>query len=1438
MRPGFRRGFRWLRRIVVGSLVLAVVAVAVVLIVLHTAWGRKVLRNQVVSQIQELFPGTTIESITGSVLGTLVLHNVHLVALDHRPLADIETVEVDISLLPLIGKTAHLDLLRATGVTVYARPLPPFPLDKPPSWFVELDRIEVHDAKVIVEANGMTLTDVDIAASAHVTPLGPIRAVAKLSGMFEGQAVGGMVLVFGDEHDITIPFASFGRGGAFVVANDVGLLARHGSVIAGVPAAELAARVPRLPAFGDGLVIIHAKRILRETQVELSAQLGPARLDGAVLVDLEARRARGVLAGSGVELSTFTSNKLSGRGRAVIAGTVEDGHARATVIAEGTVQELPPSQAVIALDGWIDQADGLVFATGAGGARVGAVGHVTRVDRLLIVDRSQVGAAVDDPLVASGGQFRGHGAVAITAAASGPVTALAVVGTVDGSRLRYDRLAVARLAGKFQATLARPLLGNAHVETTGIVIGGKPIGAVTADARLRRDGRIEVHAHGRAAAFPVVADARATVTIGKAIEVAFAGHRFDTPAGIWTGSGGHVQITKTATTVTGIRTTQGEAWVKIDATVKRGSDGITAAVEAHAVPVSAIDRRYAGSVSAALSLTRARGHWSGGGTVNGTALVLGHDLPQLDASVTASVDGRRVSLGLNASNSELGGARIAVEVDGPKDLLDMDQWLHVARSDLHALTIGFDHVNAGALSKGRTAGTLDGTVELRDGVPTGTLAIRGVPTPVGVADANVTLAMTDVGFVDAILQANVGAVGATAIAVRLVIPDHPFDPAAWKALGPHLVHGATVEASAIEIRPSLLSLVDIGTPFTGKARVKVVLGDGASSATVTVDIKNLSGGPLVGGGGIDVHVEGTADAQGTRALVQASSGGMTLLKLPDLATPITLAQWMAGAPNARSAPLSGTLTIGSIDAKRVLALVGRDDVQTGTLVGGFTLSGTLGVPTGSGTLDLRDVRVARRYTNKPTQGLTALHLDASWDGTRGHIKINGEEERKGTLLVDVQGSPSDLASVAATIKIEKLDLAPIVVFLPGQLAGASGVLAADLKVKGVNPLTAKIRGTLTLLDGQLPVAAMIGTLRKANATIEITDAGLTASLDGTLGAGSIKVKATSDAGVIETTFDATLSKVSPIGALQPVIDASVHGMFKRTGTAWVGTVGITNANVVVPTQTGDALLDAAAPVDLVFIDLPIRRIPLAGGAPENPWFVADVSLDSTQVTVPEFVVDAIARGRVTVSVGDTLGLVGELEVERGSADLFGHRYRVEYGQLEFDGTTDGRLDLKLAHEFPVVTTFVRFASRVSQLPTSEPEFSSSPGVYSQGQLLGFFLGGEPGGDPTKQTQEAAAGFGAALASSTIGRRLKRYLPISLDVLRCDPGGGSSRASCTLGSWLTHKVFLSYKQRMSARYDENSGEGAAEWHFRPNWELDITAGDRNIHGGDVLWRRRW
>jgi hypothetical protein len=52
-----RRALRWIKRLVLGALALAVVAVIAVVVAAHTAWGREQIRQQVAAALARSFPG-------------------------------------------------------------------------------------------------------------------------------------------------------------------------------------------------------------------------------------------------------------------------------------------------------------------------------------------------------------------------------------------------------------------------------------------------------------------------------------------------------------------------------------------------------------------------------------------------------------------------------------------------------------------------------------------------------------------------------------------------------------------------------------------------------------------------------------------------------------------------------------------------------------------------------------------------------------------------------------------------------------------------------------------------------------------------------------------------------------------------------------------------------------------------------------------------------------------------------------------------------------------------------------------------------------------------------------------------------------------------------------------------------------------------------------
>ncbi len=1085
-----------------------------------------------------------------------------------------------------------------------------------------------------------------------------------------------------------------------------------------------------------------------------------------------------------------------------------------------------------------DPDDGLVLAAGAGETRVAAVAAVRRDGTDWLVERAYAGARTRDPAAASAGRVVASGTVAAELAAEGPIARLAVRGTARGARVRYDDVAIARLGARFSAVVAdRQLRGRSHVDASGVVNAGTPIGAVSLDVRNRRDRRLDVTARLRAAAAPVVVDATAVVTPGDVIAVALGHHTVRTASGRWSGAGGTIHIDDQRVLVRGVRSAlDGDraARVTVDATLGRGTGALDLHAAATAVPAAALDPSLRGVADASLAITRRRARWAGHGELHATALVLAPDTPPVDAALALAVDGRHVTLEGSASNAQIGRAHVTLAVDGPRDLTDVQAWQRVARADLRAITLGLEHVDAAALTNGRAGGTVDATLEIRDGTPSGALTIRGVPTPAGAADANVTLALSDTGLVDARARAHVGALGATTADARLRIPDRPFDVTAWRLLGARVVDDARVATEEIAIDPGLLAGLGIDAPYRGKARVAATLGAGATAAHVTVDVRELRGGALVRG--VDVHAEAHADTASTTASLRVAAGERVLVTLTGARLPVSLDRWLVAPTTAWSAPLGGRLTVPRGTLRDVLALVGRDEVAQGTLEGTLDLGGTLGTPTANGTVDLLAVRVRPRVGARPPPALSSLHVDATWGGDRGRLQITGVEASRGTLLVDVTGRPDQLASVLGTVKIERFDLAPISVFLPGPLVAAHGRLDADLAMRGLDPTVGSLRGTVHLTDGRLPLSPRLGTLRRAEVTVAIDDTGITGTLTGRIGGGTVTLAARSGRDLGTTTFTGQVSKLSPIAARQPVIDGQLAGTLRRDGLRWTGEATIARASVLVPAARGNELLDEAVPEDVFFVDLPVPAPRRGPRAPERPWLVLDVTLQPTRIVVPIITADVWARGKVQVAVGDTVGLDGEVRVERGTLDVLGHRYRVDDGQLTFDGTTDALVDVKLAHAFPDLTLYARYAGRVSELGSVEPELTSDPGTYTRGQLLGFFLGGAPGGDPSQQATEAAANVLAALGSTSVGRTLKKLIP--LDVIRCDPGAGLEGASCTGGRWITPKAYVSYRQKLEARQDENTGDASLEYYWRPDRVFELMGGDRGYFGLDLMVRRRW
>lgn len=152
--------------------------------------------------------------------------------------------------------------------------------------------------------------------------------------------------------------------------------------------------------------------------------------------------------------------------------------------------------------------------------------------------------------------------------------------------------------------------------------------------------------------------------------------------------------------------------------------------------------------------------------------------------------------------------------------------------------------------------------------------------------------------------------------------------------------------------------------------------------------------------------------------------------------------------------------------------------------------------------------------------------------------------------------------------------------------------------------------------------------------------------------------------------------------------------------------------------------------------------------PERPMFVANIEVSRTHVESKE--VRGYVNGKLTVAIDEhEIGVVGNVWLGDGDLDLFDRRYMIDRAALHFDGSTDPVLDVRIVHDFPEVTTITEVHGRMSK---PELRMSSSPPIYSQAELLGFLLGGEPGGDPNQapSARDKVTGAGTSFVANQIG----------------------------------------------------------------------------------------
>jgi autotransporter translocation and assembly factor TamB len=1388
-----RRAVRWILRIVIAMVTLVAIAVIAVVIALHTDWGRNWMRGRVETALAKRFPGGVhLGRVEGSVFGEVIVHDIEIDGSDHQPKLTIGTARIKIALLPLLSKTAHFDELVIEDVLVVRDP--PSPAGDPSTWIIEMPDFELHRGRI---TGTFEAHEIAVAGSIRVVPDGETTAAITGGASWQDQRITWTAVVRQSGTSLALPFVLVQGAGAHVTI--LGGRVEPAAVVGQIDVALPMVAAKRLA----GIETIHDSRLMIDARsngfVEVRALWGVHEVHALLNPDIATSTARGLLAGQVADVSMFAGSLASGPAFIVGALDIERGRIRGIVSIDG------PVTAAIALDTSLSHGTVIVGGSNRNG-NVAAFAELTRADHQITIDRSRV--------LARATSIRGvTGALRADLEATGRVWPprdgdLRVSGIVGGKHVRYAKAGVAAASVELRVLEVRRLFdqtsGQVRLDVVGASRAGVPLGS----------GTIGTHF--------VLANTSGFT------KLALGSHMARLRDGsVWRGSGGLLTLDGDRITLSRLRTSRGNGQLTADASFAPPTGNFTAKIDAHGV--KALDGHVDGSVS----LARRGGRWSGSGKLHGDALVVDVHRPPIDADADLQIAGRRITVH-GSGTSTNGSITLAADFDGPRDLTDPLAWRRLDRRSIRELAVGVAKFDTGH-------GMLDGELSLGATDAHGKLAIRGVSVGRFTLDADLTVAQAPRGELAVTGIARDGDLGLATGEAHVALPLHLFDPKEWRTLGAAMFRDGTVRVDDFGFDPILLARFGITAPYRGRLGATATISAGATTATVVADLHQLQGGPIVKP--IYVHVQGGVDGAGVHLASTATVDNKIFLELTGR-SPISLDRLRPDL--LRAAPITATLAIPAVSGHDVLAIFGRSNVVDGTVTAVAEVTGTFAHPKGHATVTARDVTVAAGVTGRAPTTLRDLTADARWDGSTVAIIADGHETSGGSLHLSATAHPEDWGTLVASIEATKFDLAPLAAFAPGPLAGAAGILDAHLALRG-DPSTGDAHGDLHLDQARIPLTPKIGTMRNVDADLAIADHRVTVTWSGLLGDGDVKGKGTVVLdGTLPRSAEATLAlhHISPIGGYEPVIDADLSARIARDGRHWKGHVDVRNGHIAVSTNKADALFETAAPDDMTFVhELAQPKNTAPPPPPSDPILTLDIDLGPTIVEADlgaklldsdSMRTSISGQVQVTAAKGE-LGMDGEIDAESGVAVMFGRRYQIDHASIRFDGTVDPWLDLRLVHDFPDLTLTASITGRASN---PDLALSSDPSKYTQGQMLGFLLGGAPGGDPGSETRDVAFGGASSAVSGRIAKEINKLSPVKVDTFGYEAATSSSSAAFRVGKWLSAKLFIAYRQHLNAQPNENGGEGDAEYYLRQNVLIQGTAGDRGYDGVDLLWRKRW
>lgn len=623
------------------------------------------------------------------------------------------------------------------------------------------------------------------------------------------------------------------------------------------------------------------------------------------------------------------------------------------------------------------------------------------------------------------------------------------------------------------------------------------------------------------------------------------------------------------------------------------------------------------------------------------------------------------------------------------------------------------------------------------------------------------------------------------------------------------------------------------------------LVDGAVKLRGTLDDPNL-----------DVDVEGRQLARGkvdkmelfasldyadkkATAKIDASLREAPILRVRGEA-PIDVAGVIDGEPY-RDTPVRIDVQVPGFNLVRVQDLVPKIQGQVNATA---AVRGTIARPTGK--LDL-----AIAALNLGDMPYDKFEAHGNFDGRAISGKLDAHEVKGGALAahatVPVDARQPLVAALRASgfyLDVEDVNLTNPRLF--------KGTLDAQLDVSGLraNPT---VQGFLRLGDGKLGLAADPRVYEGIK--VDVAVQGGTATLkdleahiqDGTIHAtGQAKL-----AGIKPETVDVRAEAHRfpiPTGTFGAWLDATVTIHGERTEEGLGGTIVVEKGTANLPKLAGGKKLQSTGPLeDVRFVDARARRAEArrkeAEKEPATTELVAKIP-GPFHVRSKELSTDL--SGQLTIAmVGPVTRLSGEVHTDGGWLELLGRRYSIDKARVGFGGENEANpeLDVRLTRELSQTTLIIEVHGTAKK---PKLVLTCDPPIYDQSEVIAAILSGDPATQRVddRSLDQKVTGAVSGLLVGKIKDQIAPNLPI--DVIKVDTGTeGSTGLGDTrveVGKYITDTVYVSYVHQFGSTFVGtqrfNANEADLEWRFKKRYELETAFGDAAVGRVNLYWTVRY